>query len=369
MKIDNPKVTLDDEARTGFKEKVQSGFLDWLHQFSLTGDDGELYSVGGSILSMQLENMDIVSITVAKGRGGERQLPNSIYKVCEYPGMLHERMFRHPAGTLKIERFPDRVEVSCGPQYSVQCFADNTWHLRLDTMDGIYKADLWHRPHYAPLWYGRETPSYLTQHSITYGYNWAGDVDGEIVLNGKAVKVKGLGIRERYVAVDSCAAEIGGWEDWGWIAFNEMHMSMYEMRLGMKDFSLYDLVSGKYCPEGKLTISHSDWTFLRELGGFIPATYNVNVEVEEGIYALEAHVCNATTWGATHKVPDNPVATLTFDKVTGSFTSKDGSVRTLTGGRGTMSIREWHPYPNILPAELYFDSEGEAACDNKFATL
>lgn len=369
MKINNPKVTLDDEARTGFKEKVQSGFLDWLHQFSLTGDDGELYSVGGSILSMQLENMDIVSITVAKGRGAERQLPNSIYKVCEYPGMLHERMFRHPAGTLKIERFPDRVEVSCGPQYSVQCFADNTWHLRLDTMDGIYKADLWHRPHYAPLWYGRETPSYLTQHSITYGYNWAGDVDGEIVLNGKAVKVKGLGIRERYVAVDSCAAEIGGWEDWGWIAFNEMHMSMYEMRLGMKDFSLYDLVSGKYCPEGKLTISHSDWTFLRELGGFIPATYNVNVEVEEGIYALEAHVCNATTWGATHKVPDNPVATLTFDKVTGSFTSKDGNVRALTGGRGTMSIREWHPYPNILPAELYFDSEGEAACDNKFATL
>lgn len=369
MKIDNPKVTLDDEARTGFKEKVQSGFLDWLHQFSLTGDDGELYSVGGSILSMQLENMDIVSITVAKGRGGERQLPNSIYKVCEYPGMLHERMFRHPAGTLKIERFPDRVEVSCGPQYSVQCFADNTWHLRLDTMDGIYKADLWHRPHYAPLWYGRETPSYLTQHSITYGYNWAGDVDGEIVLNGKSVKVKGLGIRERYVAVDSCAAEIGGWEDWGWIAFNEMHMSMYEMRLGIKDFSLYDLVSGKYCPEGKLTISHSDWTFLRELGGFIPATYNVNVEVEEGIYALEAHVCNATTWGATRKVPDNPVATLTFDKVTGSFTSKDGNVRALTGGRGTMSIREWHPYPNILPAELYFDSEGEAACDNKFATL
>ena len=31
MKISNPKVTLDDEARVGFKETVQSGFLDWLH--------------------------------------------------------------------------------------------------------------------------------------------------------------------------------------------------------------------------------------------------------------------------------------------------------------------------------------------------
>lgn len=369
MKISNPKVTLDDEARVGFKETVQSGFLDWLHQFSVTGDDGELYSIGGSILSMQLEKMDIVSITVAKGKGGARQLPNSIYKVGAYPGMLHEKMFRSPAGTLSVERYPDRVKVTCGPQYSIECFMDNTWHLSVDTMDGVYKADLWHRPQYAPLWYGRETPSYLTQHSITYGYNWSGNVDGVIVLNGKTIKVNGLGIRERYVAVDSCAAEIGGWEDWGWVAFNEVHSSMYEMRLGMKDFSLYDLVSGKYCPEGNLMINHEDWVFLRELGGFIPTTYKISIEVDSGTYSIEAHVCNATTWGATHKVPENPVATLTFDKVVGSFTDKDGKIRVLTGGRGTMSIRQWHPYPNILPSELYMDSDTTTVCDNKFMTL
>lgn len=369
MKIKNPKVTLEDEARVGFKENVRSGFLDWLHQFSVTGDDGESYSIGGSILSMQLEQMDIVSITVAKGKGGSRQLPNSVYKVCDYPGMLHERMFRMPAGTLKIDILPDRVAVSCGPQYSVECFKDNTWHFRLDTMDGVYKADLWHRPHYAPLWYGRETPSYLTQHSITYGYNWAGDVDGEIVLNGKSVKVKGLGIRERYVAVDSCAAEIGGWEDWGWVAFNEMHASLYEMRLGMKDFSVYDLSAGKYYPEGTMTINHEDWVFLRELGGFIPETYRISFKVADGTYSVKAHVCNATTWGATHKVPDNPVATLTFDTVTGTFAGSDGKVRELSGGRGTMSIREWQAYPNILPAELYSDAAAETVCDNKFSTL
>ena len=62
MKINNPKVTLADESRAGVKEELRSGFLDWLHQFSVIGDDGELYSLGGSILSMHLEQMDLVSL-------------------------------------------------------------------------------------------------------------------------------------------------------------------------------------------------------------------------------------------------------------------------------------------------------------------
>lgn len=55
MKIDNPKVTLADEARNGVQEDVRSGFLDWLFSFNVTGDDGELYDLGGSILSLALE--------------------------------------------------------------------------------------------------------------------------------------------------------------------------------------------------------------------------------------------------------------------------------------------------------------------------
>lgn len=369
MKIQNPQVTLADDARAGVQEEVRSGFLDWLHQFSVTGEDGELYSVGGAILSMHLEQIDVVSINIAKGKGYAKQLPNSIYKVGKFPGMVHEKMYRHPSGTLKIEKKEHSVLVTCGPQYSVECFMDNAWHLLIDTMDGVYKADLWHRPHHAPLWYGRETPSYLTQHSVTYGYNWAGDVEGVITVNGKDIKVQGLGIRERYVAVDSCAAEIGGWEDWGWVSFNEIHSSMYDMRLGMKDFAMYDLETGRYYPEGKMTINHEDWVFFRELDGFIPMTYKISIEVEDGVYEVEAHTCNATTWGATHKVPDNPVATLTYDKVEGKFTHKDGTVRMLTGGRGTMSIRQWHAYPNILPRELYMDDAPEVECDNKFNTL
>ncbi len=366
MKIENPKVTLADEARNGVEEEVRSGFLDWLLEFNVEGDDGEIYALGGSILSLALEKMDLVNLCYAKGKGGVRQLKNSIYKIAEYPGACMNHFYRNPQGTLQIKKKESSVVVTCGPQYRVECFDNGTWHLSLDTCDGEYKADLYHRAHGYPLWYGREKPSYLTQHSITYGYNWSGDVDGEIVLNGKTIKVKGTGQRERYVAVDSSAAELGGWEDWGFITFNEIHSSMYDMRLGMKDFAIYDLEHDRYYPEGEMTIEHEDWAFMRELDGFIPVYYNIRIKVEDGIFEARAHVCNARTWGVTFKVPDNPVATLIFDNVTGKFTNNDGTVRILSGGRGSMSVRQWHAYPNILPRELYSD---EVKSGEKFETL
>lgn len=377
MKIENPKVTLADEARNGVQEEVRSGFLDWLFEFNVEGDDGELYALGGSILSMALEKMDLATLCMAKGKGNVRQLKSSIYKLAKYPGAEFNYFFRHPQGTLQIEHREHSVFVTCGPQYSVECFDNGEWHFVVDSMDGIYKADLWHRAHGYPLWYGREKPSYLTQHSITYGYNWAGDVDGEFTYNGKTVKVKGTGQRERYVAVDSSAAELGGWEDWGYITFNEIHSSLYDMRLGMKDYSVYDLETGKhYTSNGnlkggdrdntELEITHEDWAFMRELDGFVPTWYNIKIKTEDGVYEVRAHVCNARTWGVTFQVPDNPVATLIYDTVEGKFVNKDGSVRILTGGRGAMSIRQWHQYPNILPRELYSD---EVLTGEKFDTL
>ena len=142
-----------------------------------------------------------------------KQLKNSIYKLANYPGLCMNHFYRNPQGTLKIEKKENSVVVSCGKHYTVECFDNGTWHLVLDTCDGEFKGDLYHRAHGYPLWYGREKPSLLTQHSITYGYNWSGDVDGIVWINGKEIKVKGTGQRERYVAVDSSAAELGAWED------------------------------------------------------------------------------------------------------------------------------------------------------------
>lgn len=115
-----------------------------------------------------------------------------------------------------------------------------------------------------------------------------------------------------------------------------------------------------------MTITHEDWAFLRELDGFIPTIYQVRIEVSDGAFEVKAHVCNATTWGVTFQVPDYPVATLTFDQVEGRFINHDGSIRELTGGRGALSVRQWHAYPNILPRELYSD---EIKTGTKFETL
>jgi len=369
MKIENPKVTLLDEARVGVKEEVRSGFLDWLHEFVVDGDDGNYYELGGSILSMNVEKLDVATLVVHTGKGSVRQLKHSIYKVAEFPEVIVNKFIHNPAGTLKISKKEHSVLIECGKEYSVECFEDNSWHLLLDSGDGVYKADLWHKPHGFPLWYGREKPSHLTQHSITYGYNFAGDVEGKIILNGKNINVKGTGVRERYVAVDSSAAELGGWEDWGYITFNEMHSSMYDMRLGMKDFSLYDLETKKHYPEGKMEITHEDWVYLRKLDGFIPSIYNIKIEVSDGVYEVKAYLRNARVFGVTYKVPSYPVAQLVFDKVEGKFTFKDGKIKVLTNGRGAMSIRQFHAYPNILPRELFMDDQLVDDTKDKFETL
>lgn len=104
MKIENPKVTLADEARRGVKEEVRSGFLDWLFECNVVGDDGELYALGGSILSLALEKIDLVTLCMAKGRGGAEQLKNSVYKIARVPGGCLNKFYRNPQGTLQIEK-------------------------------------------------------------------------------------------------------------------------------------------------------------------------------------------------------------------------------------------------------------------------
>ena len=74
--------------------------------------------------------------------------------------------------------------------------------------------------------------------------------------------------------------------------------------------------------------------------GTVPYT-NLTVTDNLGVYAF----------GTTALVP------LTYN---------DGTVRELTGGRGSLSVRQWHAYPNILPRELYSD---EQLTGEKFQTL
>lgn len=104
MKINNPKVTLADEARNGVEEEVRSGFLDWLYEFNVEGDDGELYALGGSILFMNLEKLDLVTICMARGKGSVRQLTGgrgtmSIRQWHAYPNILPKELYNDEVRT------------------------------------------------------------------------------------------------------------------------------------------------------------------------------------------------------------------------------------------------------------------------------
>ncbi|HBL32647.1 MAG TPA: hypothetical protein DDZ96_02355 [Porphyromonadaceae bacterium] len=365
--VNNPEVTLDIEGHGIPEDARDAAFLDWLCSFVAVGDDGKQYWFGCSPLILASEDKDLWHYELCWDTGEVIQSPTSIYKVADFPPVNITGQFVYPGGTLKVEKSDTQVRVSLG-NFQVICKDDKSWHYTLEDEAKGIKAEFVHYGAGYPLWYGKEAPSYLTQHSIAYGYNWSGIVEGKLTIHGREIKIKGRGVRERYIAVDSSAAEIGGWEDWMWFHFDEAFGSLYEMRLGLKDMVL-NVVDGKqYFPAGDFHIEHQEWVFFPALGAFIPTVYKVTMETEGGVLEYTAHVANATVWGVTGKVPDNPVATLNWDKVEGTFTGKDGHKQLLTNGMGGVSIRQWKPYPSLFPVDLA-GSNALHTAPNKLNTL
>lgn len=362
----NPQITLDDDARGIDAVPGSSAFLDWLWETSLIGDDGKRYWFGGSPLILKLENVDLCTWELVTETCEVKQDPNSIYKIANFCGGSRSRKETLPGGTYKVTRTENEVTVKIGC-IKVICHDDQSWNIIVNDEEKNFSANITHKPDcHGPLWYGREKPSYLTQHSVTYGYNCSGRVEGTLTIDGRTVHVKGAGIRERYVAIDSSAAEIGGWEDWGWFHFDEAFGSMYDMRLGMKDQVVTLVDDDLYLPAGKMDIEHHEWAFMPQFGGFLPTVYKIQIETEAGTLNMTAHAVNARTWCVTGKCPDNPVATIQWDEVTGTFTYTDGTVKELHNGYGGMSIRQWRAYPNIFPP---VSSDADIHKEERFTTL
>lgn len=289
MIVNDPEVTLEWDGHGLPDDAREDAFLDWLCSSVAHGDDGKTYWFGCSPLVLALEKTDLFHYEVCWETGKVAELPGSMFKVADFPP----------------------VDV---------------------TGQAVYPP--------------------LTPHSHAYGYNWSGTVEGVLTIQGRRVPFKGKGIRERYVAVDSSAAEIGGWEDWMWFHFDEAFGSLYEMKLGQKDMSLNLADEQLYLPAGDFTIEHHEWAFLRPLGGFIPTRYKVTMETDAGVLEFFAGVVGATVWGVTGKAPSTPVATLNWGQLEGTFTYTDGRKRTLTNGLGGVSIRQWKPYPDVFGAQL-----------------
>jgi len=345
----NPRITLEDDARGIDAAPGSSAFLDWLWETALIGDNGKRYWFGGSPLILKLENVDICTWELVTDTCEVTQDPNSVYKIADFCGASRTRKDVLPGGTHKVTQTDTEVTVEIGC-IKVICYGDQSWNIIVNDEEKNFSANLTHKPDcHGPLWYGRENPSYLTQHSVTYGYNCCGRVEGTLTIDGEVINVHGAGIRERYVAIDSSAAELGGWEDWGWFHFDELFGSLYDMRLGMKDQVITLVEENQYLPMGEMTIDHHDWAYMPRFGGFLPMLYKIQIETEAGTLNMSAHAVNARTWSVTGQCPDNPVATIIWDDVEGTFTYKDGTVKELHNGYGNMSIRQWRAYPSLFP--------------------
>jgi hypothetical protein len=355
--VDNPEVTLDIESHLIPTDVRDAGFLDWLLSAVVVGDDGKRYWFGTSPLIMDLEKLDFLSIECSWETGEVVPFPGTIYKLADFPEVGKVGKYPNPAGTLQVERSEKQVRVTVGDNYEITIKDDKTWHYKINDPVQDIQIDVIHYGKGFPTWYGKEKPSYLTPHSIAYGYNWSGVVEGKLTIDGREINIKGAGIRERYIAVDSSAAEIGGWEDWMWFHFDEVYGSMYEMKLGNKDMSLNILYGEgiQYFSEGSFEIEHQEWAYLRALGAFIPTVYKIKMQVLLGTLEFTAKAVGATVWGVTNIGPSTPVATLNWDKLEGVFTYNDGTKQVLTNGFGGTSIRQIKPYPSIFAPELSFD--------------
>jgi hypothetical protein len=165
-------------------------------------------------------------------------------------------------------------------------------------------------------------------------------------MEGKEIKVKGAGGRQRYYAKNYSQEEVGGWHDWNWFHFDEMHGAVEEMKCSnYKVMSLYMHDDNLYFPNGRFDIEHHDWALHTLLGALIPTRYKMTLETEAGELLITADVIGSRVWAST-KIPDCPFTMLDWENVRGTFTHKDGRKQTLTNGVAGGLIRQWRPYPS-----------------------
>jgi hypothetical protein len=168
-------------------------------------------------------------------------------------------------------------------------------------------------------------------------------------MDGREIKIKGKGARQRYYASDYSSEEVAAWHDWPWFHFDEVFGCLDDMKMTKhKVMGIYLADEKQYFSDGDFDIEHQDWAYLPQLGAFIPTRFKMTIEMEAGVLEVTADTVGTYVW-ATTEPPDSPFAMLDWDNLKGAFTYKDGRKRTLTNGRGGSMIRQWRPYPSFIP--------------------
>lgn len=367
--LTEPEVTLNEEGHVIPEGGEKNGGIEWSISGHLHGDDGKQYWIDVSLLSYP--GLDLLAglagpsdITMFNLRTEEHlgevvQSRLTPYKIGKFPNSQPLVFRYYPLHSRKITRLEDRVVVELGVSTFV-CKNDKSWHFTMDDKETGVKVDLIHHGVGFPMWYNNQpknkaTNEELRQYTLNSfggGYFWPGVVEGSITVGGKTIKVKGTGGRQRYYARNYSQDEVGGWHDWHWFHFDEMHGCINEMKISnYKCMSMYMHEDGSYYPNGKLDIEHHDWALHTLLKALIPTRYKVSLENDAGVLELTGDIIGTRVW-ASIKVPDSPFTMFDWGNVQGTFTYKDGRKKTLTNGSAGGLIRQWRPYPSpYLPSE------------------
>lgn len=358
-----PEVTFNEEAHLIPEGGEGSGGIEWSISAHLIGDDGKPYWIDCSILSypgldllagaVEPSDMTMLNVRDESNRGKVVQSRYTMYKIAKFPNST-PLVFRHyPLGSRKVARSEEQVTVELGVSKFV-IKDDKSWHFTMDDKETGVKADLVHLGIGYPMWYNdqpkdkanNEVLRKYTPNSIGGGYFWPGPVEGTLTIDGKEIRVKGAGGRQRYYALNYSQDEVGGWHDWNWFHFDEMHGCLEEMKTtNYKVMSLYMHDKELYFPNGKFDIEHQDWALHTLLEAMVPTRYKQTIETDEGVLVITGDVIGSRVW-ASNKMPDCPFTMLDWENVHGVFTYNDGRKQTLTNGVAGNLIRQWRPYPS-----------------------
>jgi hypothetical protein len=351
MIVANPRVTLEEEFGHGVQAADAPAPMvsAWAIHAQVDGDDGHKYWIDTILCAGW--GADVRVLSVRTGEGKVRQMPDSIYKIVDFPPpTLGLTVF--PRGELAADQGDDQVVVEMEGA-RIECDGE-TWRYQVEDPEKGLKIDWVHAAVGYPTWYGKETPQAFSPHSIAYGYFWSGRLEGTLTIDGRQVKVTGKGGRERTFMPDSCPAESAGWHEWIWFHFDELFGTIHEMKISdFKDGSVYLADEEEFYPTRSFEIEHHDWAYHPDMGAFVPTRYQVTVQTDAGVLEFGSRIVGAALWAITGKAPDFPFALLHWDTVEASFTYIDGRKRTLTNGRAHNIARQWKPYPRMFTPEAF----------------
>jgi len=373
----NPEVTLVEEKMLYPEPCTDHGFMDWGMMCHVIDENGKDYYMDVGLAKMKInatwgampfgtEDMDLWTLSCRTGEERAYTPRGQIYKVADFTGVTDAQWHPFPGGSMEfdIDEEKNFMTVTLDTFKLEIDVNKQTWHVTAYDPNLEVGVDFTHYGEGYPLWYSKDVVRTYVDHLKSIGYNWPGRLEGTLTIKGVEHRVHGMCARERTILPDQSNVEAGGWLDLIMVHFDELHTACTEYKLSRdKACSLYIREGNKYYatkdPKAledemlNFSITHEDWAFVKALGVFLPTTYIVKVEVEDGVLEYKAIICGCKCV-AMQPDTEADVLNVTVDakEVTGTFTYKDGRVVELHNGFFINNIVLWRAYPSWLPTSF-----------------